>query len=361
MMFFIEDFGAETMLLPLLDALPREQEKVIVVTENIQKAKNKFDCITLTAFENTPEKAKEMLQSYNLSHVIVGTSENRNSFAFKLTDEARSLNINTIGAVDSPANADYRFKGDNKNPLAYAPEKLWVVDQLAHDQFATLGFPIQNIEKVGHPFYWKIAQDVATIPLCELTQFKEKIYSCNNNDKVILFLGEISTGLDEKQFQHENYRFKGTHHSTKRTNIIFEELILAIARLDNIKLFVRPHPKEELSDYSFYQQYISGFITEKEDPISACIGADLVIGMSTSLLVESYFANCSVLSILPDFKQREWLNYYHEINFPIVATRKQLTQWINQWYHQSNEIKQEKKYNIDQNPVVLMQESLKNA
>ena len=55
---------------------------------------------------------------------ILGTSENKNSFAFKLIDYAKKNNIKTLSVLDSPASLEFRFKGNSNNSLKYITDYI---------------------------------------------------------------------------------------------------------------------------------------------------------------------------------------------------------------------------------------------
>ncbi|MEM7071582.1 MAG: hypothetical protein AAF403_07465, partial [Pseudomonadota bacterium] len=306
------------------------------------------------------QEAENIIKNYKPEIIILGTSENRDSFAFHLIKIARQHNIKTIGVIDSPANAPLRFKGYTNDIFAYAPDSLWVIDDLSYQEYLDLSFPSKNIKKVGHPFYWQISHQHNRLNDCQKTQLKTQIYK--TSDKVVLFLGEISAGLNDSLFQYsEQYSLHGFGNSLMRTEIVLEEVILQLQNYSDIKLFIKPHPKDKSEYYQKYAKYINGFVGHNVDSIQSCKGADLIIGMSTSLLMEAYFAGCGVLSVLTNKDEKKWINYINETGLNCVWTRPQLAKQIRDWYIEDKKISKLKPYEIPKNPISMMLEDLKHV
>ena len=63
----------------------------------------------------------------------------------------------------------------------------------------------------------------------------------------IIFLSELSTGLNDNNFlKNKNYNFSGFTNSNKRTEIVFEELIISLKKYEGkFSLTLKLHPKEK--------------------------------------------------------------------------------------------------------------------
>ena len=86
----------------------------------------------------------------------------------------------------------------------------------------------------------------------------------------------------------------------------------------------------------------------------------LVVGISTSLLVEAYFASCPVLSILPNNDQKKLITCIDEINLPYIYCRKKLKDWLLKWYNNEINFRSNKKL-FTSNPSEQILKFLKNA
>ena len=102
---------------------------------------NEFELKEINKYNNTSNYAKSILSNCKINYLIVGTSENKKKFSLKLISEAKRNKILSMGAVDSPANSEYRFKGLKNDPLYYVPNYLWVPDERTRKEFLKLKFP----------------------------------------------------------------------------------------------------------------------------------------------------------------------------------------------------------------------------
>ena len=355
MIVFLEDPGSLTMLTPLLNIFKKKKFHFHLVCSGFAVSLQKnFSLTIITDDNNSNYNARKIISLHLPEVVIVGTSENRNSFSLKLIEEAKKRKIKTIGVIDTPANASFRFRGQKNNPLFYATNYLWVVDNIAKNKFLELSYPKEKIFVFGHPYYWEIANKNKTLTKQKINQIRNKIYTKTKNNKIIVFLGEISDGLDKKIFiKNKDFNLIGTRNSVLRTEIILEELIKVIEKHKNLDLYVKPHPKEELNFYDKYRNSIKGIIRFKS-PIDVCKGADLVVGITTNLLVEAYFASCEVISIIPNISQRTLINYSDELKIPYLSKRIDLENWIKNWNYKTIPQQKKKSYKLNYNPSLKM-------
>jgi hypothetical protein len=146
--------------------------------------------------------ARELLTSLKPSLVIVGTSENTETFAFDLITTARTLGIMTLGVVDAFGNADYRFRGHTNDPLFYSPEWIAVPDQWTKQAYLDLGYPVERLAVCGHPHYDYVLDTAAKLRKQNRQLLRDKIFPSNrHNAPVIVFISEISTGLNPGKYR----------------------------------------------------------------------------------------------------------------------------------------------------------------
>jgi hypothetical protein len=304
----VEDPGALNFLEPLIDVLIKEGWQLqlfaagIGSTHLIRKGyevKNPPSC---------QESATNILRAYNCRAVIVGTSEDPHTAAFTLIDAARNEGITTIGVVDTAVNAEFRFRGTSNNPLLHAPIWLLVPDSSTCQAFEQLGFPKSHISVVGNPARDK-AKSHASI------YRKQKIAErsgTTKEDYTIVFVSELSNGLSPNQYNRTSeYTLGGRGTSTARTAIIAEELLdakKAICEVYKIhaRLILRLHPKQNEADLgSLCAEFDE--VSSGGDPIPVLAEADLVVGMSSTLLLQAFDMGINCISVLPRAKERLWL------------------------------------------------------
>jgi hypothetical protein len=128
------------------------------------------------------------------------------------------------------------------------------------------------------------------------------------NRPVWLFLAE---GIDQLNpavsFRDSDYTMFGRGGGDFRSVIILEEILDAAAQLNPRPWVVlRLHPKNREEDFLSLTPEL-GMISREGDPLPLVWAADLVLGMTTMLLVETYLLGRPHLSILPRSSERTWL------------------------------------------------------
>lgn len=241
--------------------------------------------------------------------VIVGTSENNKSFAFNLIEHCNSASIPSIGVIDMAVNAEYRFRGESKDPLKYRPQWLVLPDQATCDAFLKLGFPRSNMVLIGHPHYDYVRQKLSEFKAINIENLKKEILGeLDYSKKNIVFLAQPTSLIDQSLTTKKNdYTLSGWNESTSRTDIVIESVIDALKPYrDSINFGVRLHPKNSLDEIAKYRQYLD-FVSSDGDPLKVVYICDLIIGMSTMLLYESVLLQKQVLSVLPRESEKDWM------------------------------------------------------
>jgi hypothetical protein len=270
--------------------------------------------------------ADEILNQLKPRLVCVGTSENQVTFGFDLAAAAKRQGIVTVGVVDAFGNADYRFRGNTDNPLAYATEWLAVPDQWTKEAYIILGFPPERIAVCGHPHYDHVLDIAARLMKEDKRKLRKRMFPLNQADEpVVVFVSELSTGLNPcKYSRSQDYTLNGRGKLTGRTEIVIEEFLDALGDLRSRPyLVLRMHPKntkEELASFlgDFHQ------VSQSESPLDLVYASDLVVGMTTMLLVEAAIMGCQTLSIVPRSEERRSLPTVAAGITPCVKTRETL-------------------------------------
>ena len=126
-LIFAEDPGAVNCLAPLPPELAKRGYRVNLYGSGL--APNQLVLLGKQHSEwATLSFPDDILASTNPKLVVVGTAGNPHTHGLKLVAEARAVGITSIGVLDAPMNATYRFRGSTTEPLAYAPDWLLVVD-----------------------------------------------------------------------------------------------------------------------------------------------------------------------------------------------------------------------------------------
>jgi hypothetical protein len=287
------------------------------------------------AFTKLPEgsSAGALLDEASPKLVLIGTSENPDTFGLQLVTPAKERGIPTVGIVDGPANPQHRFRGRGEAPLHHAPDVIIVPTEPMKKAFVDLLYPEKNIFTGGHPHYDAIKEKRRVLQEVGRAQIKKEILPDALEDQpVIVFAAEISDGLEPSQFRRSSdYTLEGRGKSDLRTNIVLEELLDGLKKLTPKPYVVlRLHPKNKVEE--FFEQ-LSGIdhISDSGSPIDVCFAADLVVGMTSILLVEAAILGRPTLSIIPRETEKDWLDSIGLGLTKVATSRVELRQAIDQF------------------------------
>lgn len=275
------------------------------------------------------DNAAALIARHQPAALVVGTSENTASAAFALVAAARAGGIPSFGAVDSAANAAHRFAGTTGDPLAHAPDHLLVPDRATAAAFAALGVAPARIHTVGHPRFAELAARRGAAP----TVPRAALFPDAGARPVIVFIAELSTGLGAEGYHRtRDYTLAGTSGSDRRTDIVGEELVRA-ARAARAALppwlVLRLHPKQDQADVADLAALFDQ-VSKDEPGLALVEAADLVVGMTSILLVEAALIGRPVLSVVPRAAESAWLGD-HGALIPAASTRPALEAALRHW------------------------------
>jgi hypothetical protein len=287
------------------------------------------------AFTELPEdsNAGAILDEASPKLVLIGTSENPDTFGLQLVTPAEERGIPTIGIVDGPANPQHRFRGRGDTPFHHAPDFLIVPTDPLKKSFVELGCPEENIFIGGHPYYDAIREKRGALREIGRATLRKKILPEAPDERpLIVFAAEISDGLDPSQFQRSaDYTLQGRGDSDLRTNIVLEELLDSLTNLNPKPYMVlRLHPKNTRQEYSVYASEID-HISDGGGPLDICFAADLVVGMTSILLVEAAILGRPTLSVIPREAEKNWLDSIGLGLTNVATSRDELHQSIDQF------------------------------
>ena len=324
-LIFVEDPGAANYLAQLPAALAGRGRLVKVLADGHARQ----HLIQLGVYPEAvqhPTAAARILTSAGPRVLIVGTGKNPNTLGLALVAEARSAKIESIGVVDAPMNASYRFRGRSDNPFAYAPDWLLVADKWTKDVYTSLGYPTQHAVVCGHPHYDYVRAIRARLEQENRNVLKRRVLPKSpESQKVVIFTTEGSAKLTQPQPRYSaEYTLTGRGTSTGRTEVVLEEFLDAIQLVEpRPYLVLRLHPKDTPDDYTAYLDEFD-LISSGGSPLELIYVADLVVGLTTTLLLEAVLLGKFTLSIVPRTAEIDQLSSIRAGITPCVATREKL-------------------------------------
>lgn len=258
--------------------------------------------------------------------LVLGTSENPDTPAFALRDEARRRGVRTVGVVDASMGAAERFRGRTGRPLGHAPDALLVPDPATRNAFAALGFPAEAISVVGHPRADVVRAERVRLEAVGREALRVKVFPrAPAGLPVLLFLVETSTGLRREEFRRgPDYTLHGRGAHDGRTEVVLEEVLDAVAALPRRPhVAIRLHPKNRAEDFAAYRGEL-GEVLPGGPGLEAVFAADAVVGMTTALLGEAALLGRPTLSVLPRAEERTWLGAVRLDWTPCATTRAEV-------------------------------------
>lgn len=322
----VEDPGATNFLSPLVDRLIKESVSVTIYGVGVGAAHLRSRGHVVMPPPDARDAA-QLLTCGMFKALITGTSEDPNSPAFDLLREARASRIPTIGVVDASVNAQFRFRGTTQDPLAHAPEWLIVPDEATTLAFDSLGFPQSNICQVGNPARDWAKRRGRGIRSAYMEDLNQKGRDCAA--KRVVFVSERSDGLNPSQYmQSTAYTLAGRGTSRARTMIVVEEFLDGCARHQqqvgqHATLVLRLHPKQQRDDLGLLVEEFDE-ISTGGDSLEMIATADVVVGMSSMLLLQAYDIGVPCLAILPRGEELSWLPEVAAGRLPAATTRQEV-------------------------------------
>lgn len=202
--------------------------------------------------------------------------------------------IPSIAVLDFWLNYAERFTTFDRDAQVL-PSAIAVMDERARREMVALGFPPERIVVTGQPALEPIPAFRAGWTEAQRDETR-RTFAADATGKVVVFLSQpLSTEMAAMLDSHTQI--------DERAVLAAVALALdEIASLDDLDmtLVVRPHPRERLvlADLPRTRR-VRMALSPNGDPWAAALAADLVIGMTTALLVEASLLGCVVLAVQP--------------------------------------------------------------
>jgi hypothetical protein len=324
-LIFAEDPGPALYAAPLAEALAAKDWRVVVYAAGLARNFLRQRHIPFVPVDGSIT-AESILHQVQPRCLLTGTSENPDSLGLQLIYEAQRSGIMTAAFIDAGMNAAYRFRGRRNEPLAYAPDWILVPDDWTRDEFIRIGASADRTVVCGHPHYDYVRSLSRTWTAKEREQMRERLPGLQKHQKVVVFLSEGSEGLSRLSSppSPSEYTMQGRGNRRGRTEIIIEEFLEAVQTLPQRPyLVLRLHPKDRTDDFRAYTADFN-HIDHASSPLELVFCADLVVGMTSMLLLEAALLGRRTLSVVPRAVERDWLPTVRQGVTPCVMHRADL-------------------------------------
>ncbi len=217
---------------------------------------------------------------------------------------ARENNIPSIAFLDQWQNYVPRFSGTETNErLKYLPDIINCINMDGKNEMLAEGFPESKLKPMGHPYLSGVKKISNAI---DANRIRKKI-CISNNVLIALFVSEPIL---------ENY---GDTRGYDQYQVL-ALFLLAISESEKDYLpVIKLHPKDNIGKFEdILNKYknISPIIIKNElTSLEVLSISDLVIGMSSVMLIEAYILECFIISLQPNLKIKD----------PFILSRLNLT------------------------------------
>jgi hypothetical protein len=268
----------------------------------------------------------QIIDSVRPHLVLVGTSQNAESPVLALLESAKSRGIPVVGFVDMAVDADRRFRGISLNPLRHAPDWLLVPDQPTRQAFLALGFDGSRILRCGHPAYDRVIRRATELGEKDRRAMRVQAFGADPAPRQVWMFAAEHGDDDSRLRAGPDYLLHGRGSSARRVDIVLEEVLEARAKLlPSPFLILRLHPKNTADEFRSYLAEVD-LVSQNEDPLTLVWLSDLIIGLSSMLMMEAALMGRRTLAVVPRECEREWSPSVVEGVTPCVTTRAALWQ-----------------------------------
>ncbi|MFA6963154.1 MAG: hypothetical protein WC227_00340 [Patescibacteria group bacterium] len=307
-LLFARDPGGANTVIPLFEPLKQRGYKVVVFGKDV--AMTRFNQNGIHALpiaeeikEISPKEIKGFLLIQKPDFIITGTSADDMTEKY-LWSSAMIMDIPSFAILDQWVNYGIRFSKwgvsnvdkYKKNPQhEYLPSKILVMDELAKSEAILAGLPVDRILVSGQPYFEYLKN--REFDTHALEKIRKK-YRLSHSNYVVTYASEPIRKIYGDAREHFGYDEITTFCSLHEALSDIED----VKKNFKISLIIKLHPKED-------ESYYDGLINKlKSDNIKVYLDrdscsqdlikiSDLVCGMSSMFLLESYILGKPTISI----------------------------------------------------------------
>ena len=298
------DPGGASALVPVLQGLEtiRKYELNVFAEGQAQRIFKKSGILYTSSHGNTMDFdsienwSRSELTGKKYQAVVTGTSFYPGSEQGCIR-MARELNIPCVTLIDSWSNYRQRFLRSHEMTLTSAilPTRIAVPDQFAVHEMEEAGFPEKILRIIGQPALDRFANQ-ASLRGHEERKTLCSLLKISFTEPVFAFFSQPISNL---------YGPPDTPSYRGYTEYDVLEGLLKHVSLEfpSATLLVKLHPKEDSQKFKkLLNQYPNNVQVSELSEENLVLGADIVIGMTSIVLVKAYLCGKKVLSLQPNLR-----------------------------------------------------------
>jgi hypothetical protein len=247
--------------------------------------------------ENWPQAAEQILRHRRTQVVLTATSSVPSPERMFIRASKR-LGLPSISILDSWTNYQDRFlePGETQLQNECLPTYIGVANQFGFTEMEKLGFPRRILRIVGQPSINEFLRKSRG----RQDNLRKHVHRTLHLDEHVPILVFFSQPI-EAYYQKRNPCLDPGYSEME----VLKGLLAAISQFTRqVILIVKPHPNEPTEKFSHLKQG-NLYVLDEMDPDDLAMAADVVISMTSGMLVKSFLLRKPVLSIQPNLRGRD--------------------------------------------------------
>jgi hypothetical protein len=232
---------------------------------------------------------------------------------------ARQREIPSLAVLDSWCNYELRFSGPStRERWRYLPDLIAVMDEQARAELIRLGVDERQVIVTGHPGLDEIPELIQAGP-----RLREKVSRRLEVDSESCWILFISENGEEVYAEFPDLHLGYTEVDVFR---MLYPVVRSLPAQSRLTFIVRRHPGEFLPKYPSEAGVPSWMRYDEsgENPRELVLSADIVVGISSTLLLEAYLMSKRVISVQPCMKGEDPFILTRMGLVPLVRNREEL-------------------------------------
>ncbi|MGE0552368.1 MAG: hypothetical protein AB7R55_02950 [Gemmatimonadales bacterium] len=283
------DWGGAEAVLPVLARLRSRGDRVAVLTSPTTRV-----LVQASGFEALPpvapitdDWADRLLREVDPSVILMGTSWGGAAGEATITRLARREGVGSIAVLDFWSNYRERF---SRGGAVVAPDAIAVMDERARAGAIAAGLPADAIRVTGNPHYERLLEHYDGLERDARLSFRERV-GVSRLETVVLFVSQPISAL------------YGTALGYGEADTL-ALLMVALRRTAEwlghpITLAVRSHPRDLIDELPPPVRGVTVRPAHVESAVEWALAADLVVGMTSAVLVQAAMLGARVLCLEP--------------------------------------------------------------
>lgn len=247
------------------------------------------------------EAAIELLRGTRAGVLLTGTSDSDETGNQTLWDAARQLGIESHVVLDHPAGLDIRFRDPDGRRIL--PDWIYVPDEIFRERAIADGLPRDKVLLLGDVHQERLSSRAQKIDPREIPGLRRN-WGAKDKDVVVVFVSECMREMKRLNLRNLQYDYDEVERLQEVLAGIEAGTLPGGASVNasDVLVIVRPHPRD---DEGKYDSVISSRktpphvkVSKEGDAVLAIAAADLVVGMTSSLLYEAKALGYPVHSLI---------------------------------------------------------------